>query len=854
MAPLQFRIVARTLLIGSVTAVAAAQSSPPLYPGPIAQKVTHDAIAPVVTDINGDGLLDVVSVGGGSNTVSVAYGRGGFEFGESEDFVTGTYNPGNSPWPYDVAVGDFNEDGQPDLAVANGYQATVGVLLQANGTFGPSMQFIVGTGTSETWSVAIGDLNEDGHLDLVAPCVFTDVVSVLLGTGTGDFTLLMNKRVGSSPLHAVVDDVDGDGHQDVLISNGGKVSVLLGLGDGNLAEPADYTAGQWPHAFVLVDFDRDGRRDLVVANAGSDSISILPGLAGGTFGPATNYFAGDEPSELGVADLDGDGNLDVVAISHGSDWLLNMFVLMGQGGGVLGPPEGYAVGGIGWFGAATDLDADGEVDLIVGGFQQRISILPGQGGGKFETATHSKLLKEADAVAVGDLTADGIPDLVVANSGWDSVSVLRGSGTGTFAPDTSSGVGSKPTSVALGDLDGDGDLDVAVANMMSNTVSVLLNQGAGVLGPPSDSHVLVGPQSIVLGDFDNDGLLDCATAGYFFTNGGISVLLGVGGGAFGTATAYEAGSYPISLATGDLNGDGWLDLAAAVSGGAAVLLGQGGGLFGTAVIYDTQTLGQRSIAIGDLNGDTIPDLTMTTSDSGAGTIALLLGRGNGQFHLARSLHVGGDPRSVSVDDLNADGFTDIAMTNTTSCVTVILGSGPMIFDPPTFHALLGAEALAVADLNADGRPDLAVADGYTNGYPYIVSVLLNKGEQARSAWTILASGLAGTAGVPLLVGEGELTGGSPGSLQLTSAAPIAPAILFVATSSAPAAFKCGTLVPVPILSALAGTTDAGGAIPLAWSSWPPGVTGIELYFQYAVQDAAAPCGVALSNALKADVP
>jgi hypothetical protein len=129
-----------------------------------------------------------------------------------------------------------------------------------------------------------------------------------------------------------------------------------------------------------------------------------------------------------------------------------------------------------------------------------------------------------------------------------------------------------------------------------------------------------------------------------------------------------------------------------------------------------------------------------------------------------------------------------------------------------------------------------------------------QGTPAADPWTDLGSGLAGASGVPSLAGTGPLTVGTAGTLSLTNAAPSAICALFVSLSSAPAPFKCGTLVPVPVTLQLSLVTNGGGALPLGWASWPAGLSGATLYFQYAIADGAAVCGTSLSNALQGVVP
>jgi choice-of-anchor C domain-containing protein len=147
---------------------------------------------------------------------------------------------------------------------------------------------------------------------------------------------------------------------------------------------------------------------------------------------------------------------------------------------------------------------------------------------------------------------------------------------------------------------------------------------------------------------------------------------------------------------------------------------------------------------------------------------------------------------------------------------------------------------------------LTPTSGSPPGYgPIIDNVVV---ESVPATWTDLGFALPGIAGAPRLDGTGSLIAGTPGALTLSSAKPSAPALLFIALGAAPSPFVCGTLVPVPALSTLAFSTSPAGGIPLAWPSWPSGLSGLALHFQYAVKDAAAPCGVALSNALRGRIP
>jgi uncharacterized protein (DUF2141 family) len=248
----------------------------------------------------------------------------------------------------------------------------------------------------------------------------------------------------------------------------------------------------------------------------------------------------------------------------------------------------------------------------------------------------------AASVAVGDLNGDGNPDLVVINECHvvkcvtGTVSVLLGNGDSTFqaAVNYDSG-GNAPVSVAIGDLNGDGKLDLAVANVGDSIVSVLMGNGDGTFGAPvsysSGGGSSFGDHVVAIGDVNGDGKADLVVSN---TNSGyVGVLLGNGDGTFQSPVDYIAGgTYTGSVAVADLNGDGKLDIVVNVScpnsggcqgngssGGVSVLLGNGDGTFRAAVIYPSGGDFPESLAVGDLNGDGIPDLAVSNYDSSTQT-------------------------------------------------------------------------------------------------------------------------------------------------------------------------------------------------------------------------------------------
>ncbi len=325
--------------------------------------------------------------------------------------------------------------------------------------------------------------------------------------------------------------------------------------------------------------------------------------------------------------------------------------------------------------------------------------------------------------------------------------------TVSFGAATDFAVGSQPFSVAIGDLNGDGIPDLAVANHDSNTVSILLGTGPGAYSAATAFVVGFYPDSVAIGDLNGDGKPDLAVA--LDSSSTLSILFGDGTGAFGPATNLVVGDGPISVAIGDLNGDGKPDLAVAIffnPSGVSILLGDGTGAFGPATNF-AGGAGPYSVAIGDLNGDGKPDLAV--ADAGNSTVSILLGDGTGAFGPATSFAVGASPYAgpytVAMGDLNSDGKPDLAVANgSNNTVSILLGDGTGAFGPATSFAGEGeTRFVAMGDLNGDGKPDLAVANDSSN----TVSILLGDGTGAFGPATSFPVG-----SYPIFVAVGDLNG------------------------------------------------------------------------------------------------
>jgi hypothetical protein len=525
----------------------------------------------VVGDFNQDARMDIAVANYGSNTVGIFLGNGDGSLGALSVFSTG------STAPQAVAVGNFNNDTRLDLAVANPYGNNVGVLLgNGDGTFQAQTTLSIGTGSTPS-SIAVGDFNRDTRPDIAVANYGSNTVGVFLGNGDGTFSALTIFSTGatSGTYMIALGDFNNDTRLDITVVNdaSNNVGVLLGNGDGTFQAQTTFTTGidSSPNAIAVGDFNQDARLDITVTNYATDNVGVLLGNGDGIFQAQMTFSVGavSGPYAIAVGDFNSDTRWDItVANNVGS----NVGVFLGNGDGTFEAQTTFSTGA-GSFPlsiAVGDFQQDTRLDITVANYVgSNVGVLLGNGDGTFQAQmTFSTGAGSGPtSVAVGDFNHDTRLDIVVANRIVSNVGVLLGNGDGTFQAQTtfSFGVGSDPASVAVGDFNHDTRLDIVVANAGSNTVGVSLGNGDGtfLVQPAFSTGVGSEPYMVAVSDFNNDTRLDIAVAN--LNIGNVAIFLGNGNGTFGRQMTLSTGygSDPVSITVGDFNQDTLLDIAVA---------------------------------------------------------------------------------------------------------------------------------------------------------------------------------------------------------------------------------------------------------------------------------------------------
>lgn len=698
---------------------------------------------------------------------------------------------------YQLAVGDFNKDGAPDLAVSNYDSGTVSVLMRDSeqGNFKLHIEYPVG---SNPVMLAISDLDNDSYLDIVVANQGEDSVSILYGMADGKFeeALKLNLTVGAKPLAVCVADVNNDGKMDIVATESGvnSIALLLNEGNRNWGNLVSFPTGRNPRWLLPVDLDKDSNLDLVVSNRDDNSITVMLSKEGNTFSVRKDYQVGMYPRCIDIIELNGDGFPDLIVANPGSQ---NYSLLRNDTNGDLvlaGNIDSYASP---FRLLLEDIDNDGIKDLISLLYGEiRLStgevkegplgsaeILKGEHGGNFSFVKLINLGIGAIDIALTDLDANTRKDLVFTLSGLSKVGIWYGTsnffekaeeriyfedGAGliitgnidnspkkelivasdsiatfhTAKVENKSLVSTgkwellKPAQVmVLEKIDsGNSSLDLILIERGSSNITVYLNNGEGVfqkkgvysVKDPTISHQPL-PNAVATGDLNGDGFVDIVTSNPNADS--ISVLLGDGSGNFSSAKETIVGNYPTAVKLNDVNRDGKLDLLFVSSKDPnnpndqapprfVVWFGNGDGTFNkdTQKRYATEDA-PRGLLLADLDGDS--DLDVVTIHPSSGTLTIFGAKSDGSFVNVNSIYVGKYIKSVYNWDINNDGLTDIVSVNGEGTLTVLQNNGNMSFTKYFYWVAHVPLSGVPFDVDGDGILDMIISNYASDDFSFV---------------------------------------------------------------------------------------------------------------------------------------
>jgi hypothetical protein len=606
----------------------------------------------------------------------------------SANLSTGVYSATEllTGGPEDTSIllaADIEGDGYPDLLVQTftGNSPASPITVYHNNGDGTFKVGVTVLPSVTVYGFTADDVNGDGKVDLVVTTASSQIMT-LLGNGNGTFGSPIESSLPSASGYLATGDFNGDGKKDLVESNG---VVMLGDGTGRFtAAPSSITING-DGGLVVGDWNNDGNADVafMASGTGGGMVSIYLGKGDGTFTAGNTYAAIGNAFYLGASDLDGDGNLDIFVGQanggyFGRDWQESESqVLMGRGDGSFAGAQAYPNGT--YDGPTSAPNAFTAADFHGKGYKDvlmltitGLEMLTNDGKGAFVVSSPISGTVPVE-VTSADINGDGDSDAIFAesNSGTYDIAVALGNGNGTFKAKTTTSVPALPERLVVGDFNGDGKPDVITTSGV--LVYLLLNLGNGTLGSPvlisTEENPVTGA---VAASLRNDGKLDIvlteATLFNATSAGAVGVLLGKGNGTFQPEADTTLSMLPLTVAVGDMNNDGILDLVVAsadqaeVNTSLYVLPGKGDGTFGTAAITPLTYPYVSSLAVADFNGDGKLDVLITTC-CGATVTSIALGNGFGSFSSIRNLQISGSAPSAAAVDVSGDGRPDILLNS-----------------------------------------------------------------------------------------------------------------------------------------------------------------------------------------------
>jgi FG-GAP-like repeat/IPT/TIG domain/Secretion system C-terminal sorting domain len=753
----------------------------------------------MIADFDGDGKPDMAGCYNSVALIGVLRNTG--SLGNFTFATPVTFASINSA--VNIAVGDIDMDGKPDIAIANGTTNSISVFRNTSivGSISFAARVDYAT-TSNTQGIAIGDIDMDGRPDMVASCTGSNTLNIFRNTGsTGivSFASFISASTGSSPLSVAIGDIDMDGKNDIVVANNGSNSLSVFINQSTnsnivVAAKADFSTGGSPLMVAIGDIDGDGKNDLSTSIAGS-VVSVLRSTSStgvATFAAyqffTTNYYC----YGLTLADIDGDGKPDIAAANSFSDGKLSLLRNTSVSGTISFAAKAditVAASGNPITVQVNDMDGDKKPDLVA----------------TINNVTYllQNIYQAPTIIAVSPTSAKAGDAITVTGTNFSSTiadnAVFFGGAKATVTAATT-------TTLNITLPIGSSYAPVSVTNAGTNLAASSSNSFNPVYSPPkanitandfatqADFSVGSLSRNIVTADMDGDSKADVLVSYNIGSN--VSILRNtstIGTTSFATRQTFSTGTStsPNCIATGDVDMDGKLDM---------VVANFASGINYISVFRNTSTVGSISfatridlpsgarpywVAIADVDGDGKPDIVCTNSADNTVSVFRNLSSAAGTISFATKMDfaVGSFPYGVAVADVDGDGKPDIAATNYSgSSVSVLRNTSSVgnvsFVAAVNFTTPNNPSSVALADFDGDGKLDMATSNVTANNF----SIFKN----TSTSGTISFDTRIDIAGLtsPLTVAIGDVNGDSkPDLLGAESNGATGGASIFRNTSS-----------------------------------------------------------------------
>lgn len=690
-----------------------------VYASPSIYDAGREVVMPALADFDLDGDLDVAVTNARDDTISILFNDGDGALSGETVLETGAM-------PRSLVARDLDGDRDSDLAVLNVGANSVSILMSnGDGSFQPHVVVPAGSVTDRgdpnptfpfpgPWMDA-GDLDGDGDVDLAVPA--GSQVNLLVNDGEGGFALHETAAdvIGASAYDIAACDLNGDGRLDLAVivshTSATAVNVVFNEGELRFADPIAYSADyldcpECDYDFTSIDagdLDGDGAPEIVIGQAVAHqyTVGLFQNLGQGLFAGLQSLDFFQRPWVVELEDVTGDGCIDLIGLTHPQRSGLRIYVNDGEG--ELIRPRRVALNGrqTGQHKrmAPGDLDGDGLLDLVTVNRTTVIEIYDGLDDGTFRYHGQFAVDEPADIyeLALGDLDANGLDDLVLADGGtFDGPGAIWiAMQTAPFEFDVLAPIlleDAQAHDVAVADMDGDGDLDVLArlvgvyqkGKPVDRRLLVLSNDGAGSLTGVQDlkvqSQIYWTLGGLAVGDVDDDGDIDVlAASGPINAPSTLSVLLNEGG-VLTTESTIELPTHVQSLRLQDLDGDGVLDVALLFNHNGNDLVeepflviarGEDGGFVVTQEIVKVDGHSNGQLVFADLDGD--GDIDLASPDS-AGFVLVHLNDGDGQFGPGVGYTQVEHTPALAGFDVDGDGRVDLIGANANSDGLTIIHS------------------------------------------------------------------------------------------------------------------------------------------------------------------------------------